>query len=486
MLVNEAFQGADGGLDMIVVRKKQLRSCSLLLVLGVSCTVMFSMNLRAWLVLTALKEKSSIPTNHSILPPKKAGAVVPAATSVTMPTRYNRPKGIHPSNSTPPESIKLFETSDVRIHKRHECIAKIRERIRNQLTPFIQTSFETQREPLLVDPALHPNVGDHMLVYGETNFLRSLGFHNPAMCSIAQASSYCQQCIEYLRDQNPKLIAQSNAYWHAGGNWGDLYPRTQQRRIPSFTELLKANYSIVSMPQSFYYQSDQNRVRDTRNLRASIADGLGFSKRELVTNEQAKLTAASRVTLTWREATSFEKANKEYPFATHVLVPDIAFFLGPFLARPSLQKDFFQLDILLFLREDKESVLSSSRNNKSIRGVLDSILGGDGLRFGIADWNTRFAMWPSDDYLFTESAIQLLSLGRVVICDRLHAAILCYLTGIPFVYIDQSTGKISKTLGVAFDSWEGCQDSDTAMWAQADSIEEALGIAVSFLERYNL
>jgi hypothetical protein len=55
-----------------------------------------------------------------------------------------------------------------------------------------------------------------------------------------------------------------------------------------------------------------------------------------------------------------------------------------------------------------------------------------------------------------------------------------------FVYIDQTTAKLSKTLEVAFDSWEGCSDGEAGMWARASSMEEALEIAVGFLEKYNL
>jgi hypothetical protein len=55
-----------------------------------------------------------------------------------------------------------------------------------------------------------------------------------------------------------------------------------------------------------------------------------------------------------------------------------------------------------------------------------------------------------------------------------------------FVYIDQKTAKLTKTLAVAFDSWEGCRDGETAMWARASSMEEAMELAVGFMKKYNL
>jgi exopolysaccharide biosynthesis predicted pyruvyltransferase EpsI len=408
-----------------------------------------------------------------------------AKSKSAMPTKYRIPKGVSPSISKAPTKTELFETDNAGIRKRHECIAKIRERTLLQLGPHIQTYSTNPSPALLVDPAFHPNVGDNMIYVGEREFIKSLGFSDASIeiCSYRQAVDYAKKCWTHLEELKPGKTGQAVAYWHGGGNWGDLYPFTNGGRISSFEGLLGANYSVLSMPQSYHYSSATQKANDTQVIINSIAAGLGLKSLESETDQQK---SASRVTFTWREITSFEEASKEYPFATNLLVPDIAFHLGPYQPLPSVQKESLQLDILLFLREDKESVFASSRNDISIRRLLNSIHGGSFLKFGIADWNTRFAMWPSQDFLFTDSAIQLLALGRVAICDRLHAAILCYISGIPFIFVDQSTKKLTKTLRVAFDSWEGCNDGETAMWARAESLEEALALAVDFLEKYDI
>jgi exopolysaccharide biosynthesis predicted pyruvyltransferase EpsI len=358
-----------------------------------------------------------------------------------------------------------------------------------------------QTPALIVDPAFHANVGDSLIYVAELEFLRSLGFEQATtsvhVCGYHQASKWAKEaCPLYLQKKDPKQVAESIAYWQGGGNWGDLWHVNHVPRINSFKPLLEANYSVVSMPQSFHYINNAQKARDTQTMKNSIAAGLNLTSTSTTTtttsfwneSEAVKQQVASRVTFAWREVKSFEAASKEYPFATNLLVPDIAFYAGPFQQQPTPEKESIQLDLLVFLRSDKESVVASKRNNQSIQDILNGVPGGGGsdLKFLIADWDTRFAMWPSDDFLFTDSAIQLLSLGRVVVCDRLHAAILCYLSGIPFVYIDQATGKVNKTLSVAFDSWEGCNDGETAMWARAQSLEEALALAVGFLEKYDL
>jgi hypothetical protein len=107
---------------------------------------------------------------------------------------------------------------------------------------------------------------------------------------------------------------------------------------------------------------------------------------------------------------------------------------------------------------------------------------------------------PHQDIFFTKTAIELLSLGKVVVCDRLHAAILSYLVGLPFVYIDQVSGKITKTLSVAFQKDSGnattivdstdirlnCMDGDTGQWAKVTSLDGALAKAVEFIDKYAL
>ena len=54
---------------------------------------------------------------------------------------------------------------------------------------------------------------------------------------------------------------------------------------------------------------------------------------------------------------------------------------------------------------------------------------------------------------------------------------MCYLSGIPFIYIDQVSGKISKTFGAAFDGLDECLDGSKAKWERALNLQDALGMA---------
>ena len=68
-------------------------------------------------------------------------------------------------------------------------------------------------------------------------------------------------------------------------------------------------------------------------------------------------------------------------------------------------------------------------------------------------------------------------MGKVIIADRLHATILAYLSGVPVVYIDQVTGKISKTLDVAFSSIDSCRDAEATKLIRAFNFTHALELA---------
>lgn len=385
-----------------------------------------------------------------------------------------------PFTSHPPEPIALHPDTI----PRHACLQSIRQRQFNLLRDLVKDASEI----LLVDPAYHSNVGDHMITVGELQFLHKYTTteNKISQCSYAQAGDYVPPCTETIARNRAAGV--SVAVWHGGGNWGDLWRRAQEPRIASFQDLLlQANFSkIVTMPNSWYYRNHETETSDIQRIQQNIMDGLNVS-------DEATLyaTAKDRVVFTWREHYSYERAVQHFPFCTNLLVPDIAFQLGPYHQRASLslQEKNSQTDLLVLLRNDHESIYSQYRNRQSFRSILQQAIPGraEQITFSIVDWPDRLDRFDSDDIFFTETAIQLLSLGRVVICDRLHAAILAYLTGLYFVYLDQETGKITKTLTVAMESGGGiaCPDDDET-WSRAYNLTDAVRQAVDLMDRHEL
>ena len=87
---------------------------------------------------------------------------------------------------------------------------------------FLQVNKVSANSPalLLVDPAYHVNVGDNLIAYGELVLMERLGFTNHTECNIIQSAGRSQKCNNFSHLDNGGV-----AWWHGGGNWGDLYHR---------------------------------------------------------------------------------------------------------------------------------------------------------------------------------------------------------------------------------------------------------------------
>jgi exopolysaccharide biosynthesis predicted pyruvyltransferase EpsI len=374
---------------------------------------------------------------------------------------------ISPFTSVPPQAIGL----DVANDPRHACLSKMRQRHDEALHPYLLQS-PSPDHILLVDPAYHSNVGDHMITLGELQFLQryvsSLSNDTTlptlSQCSYIQAGGYVPSCEVEI----PRLAALYDrpvAIWHGGGNWGDLWRRAQEPRIASLRNLLGHGYTVLTMPNSWYYQDQRLEQQDVVQIRANVVEG-----------GRGASGTAGRLVFCWREEFSYQQGATLLPFATNVLVPDIAFQLGPYAPiRPPKGQ---MVDVVLLLRDDHESVVGE-RSRSGIRSVLNGVPNGQDVTFSIVDWNDRLVRFDSRDFFFTPTAIQLLSMGRVVICDRLHAAILAYLMGVPFIYLDQISGKITKTLASSMSMCDGA--GATSRMESANTLTEALRRAVEWL-----
>mmetsp|Transcript_11478 Transcript_11478/g.21959 ORF Transcript_11478/g.21959 Transcript_11478/m.21959 type:complete len:507 (+) Transcript_11478:208-1728(+) len=389
----------------------------------------------------------------------------------------HQPDAVYP----PPAPMELFDTSNPALLARHTCIKHIRQRHRDLLEPLLwqhqddnASRQKTALPPVLyVDPALHGNIGDNLLTEGTISVFQHYTLTEFQPCHYAQAQHKFRPCSQFMEESDvnqPKIAA-----WHAGGNWGDLYYGfVQKKRIASFEPLLEKNYNIIGFPQSFFYRSEQLRDEDAQALRQGVERALHTS---LETADGLEL-ARQRVALMWREQYSYDQAEKVYPWANNMIVPDIAFQLGPF----DTTKHEKTVDVVIFLRKDKESVLKEYRNNSTkIEQVFDKLTGRQKkVTFRVVDWHDSQELFGEDQY-FTENTLKLISMGKVIVCDRLHAFISSYLAGVPIVYIDQVSMKITKTTEVAFDTWEGCQDGATAQWERAQDIPDALERAMKYL-----
>lgn len=376
---------------------------------------------------------------------------------------YSLQQSFSPFNSTPPTSIPLDINGSQQV--RHRCLQSIRGRQENAL----RSIFDSSRDILLVDPAYHSNVGDHMITLGELSFFEGRSDGNVSQCSYIQAGSFVPPCETEIAVSSHAM--NRLAVWHGGGNWGTLWRKAQEPRVQSFRPLLQHGFAIVTMPNSWYYRDDTLEKKDVKRIRDALRSG-GVSLNRSSTDHVPAASVKDQVVFTWRETFSYNKAVEHFPFVTNLLVPDMAFQLGPY--QPP---EYHEVDLLVLLRSDHESTLTTERSRGAFRKILNRFPHGSDVTFSIVDWHDRLQRFRSNDIFFTNTAVNLLGLGRVVICDRLHAAILAYLSGLPFVYVDPVSGKITKTLSLAL---EDCEEDSS--FHHATNLTEAVQFSLELLK----
>ena len=303
----------------------------------------------------------------------------------------------------------------------------------------------------------HWNAGDSAIWLGTLEHLAR------RRCRIAYECSR----VDYSRDTMARAIGDGMILIAGGGNLGDLWPNHQvfrERIIEDFP-----HNPIVQLPQSVCFEQRESLDRFRR-----VA--AGHRNLHLLLRDHRSLTR-SRSLLD----------------APSTLCPDMAFGLGC-LARPAAA----QIDILYLLRSDKESRLHPDADLAVAdprRDWLELLPDEEADRQQAAAISSRIRLMSQEGAAkqaaggsrqdprheaFSDLArvrlmrgMRILSEGRVVVTDRLHAHVLSLLMGIPQVVLDNSDGKISAFI----ETWTG----ESAITRQAARAQDAAVMAGSLL-----
>jgi exopolysaccharide biosynthesis predicted pyruvyltransferase EpsI len=277
----------------------------------------------------------------------------------------------------------------------------------------------------LVDFPDHANVGDSAIWVGTTAYFSAHRGRAPRY--VSSIDSFSEAALRASVPEGPIFI-------HGGGNFGDLWPRHQRFRehvIGRFPDR-----EIIQLPQSIHF------------------------------DDRARAEAAARAIARHGNFRLFVRDQPSYDFAAAhfdckvALCPDMATFIG------TLERGEPDVDVFYLLRTDKERAV------REYAGRAD-------YTFRIADWlvERRLSLEASKllrglqemrrgqwDRLALRAAryeaaararvlrgCRLLSSGRVVITDRLHAHLLSLLLDIPHAVLDNSYGKLTRFLDV----WTG-------------------------------
>ena len=320
--------------------------------------------------------------------------------------------------------------------------------LRSHLLTAAQQDLAKAERYVLLDHPSHWNVGDHAIWLGERELLAHAGLRASYTASMR---SLDWSVVKATSKDDPILLL-------GGGNLGDLWPRHQAFREEVISRF--PNRRIVQMPQSVWFKSRES-LEKARRCFESHPD----------------------FTLYARDRRSYRFVRENFEVPTF-LFPDTALWLRlDRLGHP-------RHDVLALIRADQESdlrgrqLLSHLTHNDWLgRGPLPMVTAaGFGQRVAARVRKRQSipgvsrllgASFDSLSRYHLRRGVKLLSAGRVVITDRLHAHILCLLLDIPHVALDNSYGKVHGFI----DTWT----SESPLVHKAATLEDAIEMANSLI-----
>jgi len=317
-------------------------------------------------------------------------------------------------------------------HVSGEALEGLCSQFASTLRRAIGNDASTERQPVaLLDVPGHANVGDQLIYLGQLALLETCGLDIRFQCRIGQRF---EQDLRKLHPEGPLLM-------QGGGNLGDLWPGFQLWREAAIDGF--HDRKIVLLPQSIHFESASNAQR-ARRVFARHPD----------------------LTLLLRDYSSLEQARKLFPETESLYCPDAS--VG--VARSSIKQGTPEVDALVLQRCDKESrgawtldgslsqaTYDWSGNTAAVK-TLERLSWSDNrkLNRAVGPFSHRLAQRRAAAYKLGAQAVvaagaELLCRGKVVVTDRLHAAVLARLRGRPVVALDNSYGKITS----AASAWLG-------------------------------
>lgn len=239
---------------------------------------------------------------------------------------------------------------------------------------------------------------------------------------------------------------------HGGGNVGNLY----RKLTDEYLKLVRSfpNQKTIIMPQTINYQG---------NIEQAESDAKVFG-----INKDFIISARSR------ESYEFLKAH--YSPTKSIISPDAAFFIGPL---EPINESFY--DIFILKRIDNEKKYSEKNWNAAIDRHLSFK-----YSYRTNDWYD-YRIDSSNMNSFTNQSVllmnKMISQGKIIVTDRLHASIFALLIGRPHVIIDEKHKKIYNTREFAFENKSECEQKYTRSYYSTNP-DDALRKAVEMLHEY--
>lgn len=319
--------------------------------------------------------------------------------------------------------------------------AAVLESLRNETAETLGALLPAGEPVALIDVPSHRNFGDHLLHLGQLQYLHRIGVPLRLEATMYAA---IEKPLATLHPEGPILL-------QGGGNFGDLWHDVQTLRERFITT--HRDRRILMMPNSIYF-------REEANLRIA----------------QEAFSSHPDLTILLRDARSIEFAEAHFPSNRIVYCPDIG--LGCPVSLPQNQSPD---DVIMLRRGDRDDdiwVLPTDvsctttdwdlpRHRDRIARVLalPDRIGNKLPPLAVTSARLRTATYPRISRICVDEALRTLAKGRVLVTDRMHAAVMGAMLGMPTVALDlayrnagtsKSIGAIhEQKLSAAYEVWMG-------------------------------
>jgi len=251
------------------------------------------------------------------------------------------------------------------------------------------------------------NLGDVAITYSQMEFIQNNSNYHVVLLPVSRFKDGFWFVKKRIKKNDLITIV-------GGGNMGDsydLFETYRQTVIRSFTK-----NKIISFPQTLDFSKSEKGVK--------------LLKKAIYTyNKHPDFVIVAREELSYNLMLNYFKAN------TVFLVPDIVFYLNKNITIETRK------DALVCLRKDKERSLTDNDELLILKSIkkyglkhhgIDTLIMGD--KFQIEN-------------LFFELEQLLLKFknSKLVVTDRLHGMIFCYITNTPCIVLPNNNHKIAES-----------------------------------------
>ncbi|AOW20106.1 polysaccharide pyruvyl transferase family protein [Urechidicola croceus] len=267
---------------------------------------------------------------------------------------------------------------------------------------------DTNKRIFIFLAADYGNLGDVAITYAQHKFLTNT-FEDYVTTEIPISKTLSG--LEFVRRNIKKDDIITTV---GGGNMGDLYEQIENYRQLVFEYF--PNNKIISFPQTIDFSESES---------GQIA----------LANAQRVYSGHKHLLLLAREQKTFDFFQKNFPNNKSLLVPDIVMSLN------RVEPIFERKGAVICLREDKEKKLTREQNKQLVEAFSsnfeshifrDTHIGTDfmSLKNRVGE---LFSIWNT------------FKMAEVVVTDRLHGMIFCFITNTPAIVLLNNNHKVQSS-----------------------------------------